>query len=249
MTRPARLGLVALTLFAAGIGAAQPSGLASYIAPEVRGATTDGSAVVALTIRANGQVDDAVTLTATDRALANAVRDAVAEWRFERDPELGRGRDARPKDVLRREVVEFDFRRAGVISSMSHLEGARAWLPEAREPAVRTVLRHEADPLSAPRSAPGAGPAGTGPTSTSAAGAAEFVARETASATGSATISFVIDESGRVRIPIVVTAESAAVGERAMRVVRGWRFDPPTQGGEPVLVEDRKTLSFETEGP
>jgi TonB family protein len=233
MTTALRLALIAFTAFAAAVGAAQPPalGLTRYSAPEVRGAKTDGSAVVALTVRANGEVDDAVTLTATDRMLANAVRDAVALWRFERDPEVGRGRDATPNAVIRREIVEFDFRRQGVVQSMSHLDGAKAWLPERVQPVVRTVLRHELDMALEPRLPPDS--------------AAALVRPAAMGAKGTATVSFVIAEKGRVRVPIVVGARARALGDAALDLVRGWRFDPPSLAGEPVLVEDRKTLSFD----
>jgi TonB family protein len=64
-------------------------------------------------------------------------------------------------------------------------------------------------------------------------------------AKGNATVSFVIDENGRVRVPIVLGATEPALGEAALDLVRSWRFDPPSHAGEPVLVEDRKTLTFD----
>ena len=76
---------------------AQPRnlGLVSYKAPVVPTLVTDGSVVIAFTIRASGRVDDAVTLAATNQLLAASAREAVMEWRFDDDPVLGRGRDAR----------------------------------------------------------------------------------------------------------------------------------------------------------
>ena len=122
-----------LTLIAAlaGPAEAQPRGLGlvSYKEPVVPKLEIDASAVVVFTIRANGRVADAVTLTATNRVLGDSARDAVLEWRFERDPTLGRGRDAEPGKVLRRELVEFVFKRDGIVTSMSHRDSAKSWFP------------------------------------------------------------------------------------------------------------------------
>ena len=61
---------------------------------------------------------------------------------------------------------------------------------------------------------------------------------------GSVTISYVIDEQGRVRIPVVVAADAPALADPAITVARSWRYVPVTYHGRPVLVEDRRTLRF-----
>src|SRR5690606_24597649 len=135
-------GSAALVL-ATSLPAAEPSSdHVSVSHPPVVGEFAgDGSAVVAVTIRASGEVDDAVALHSTSTRLAEAAVDAVRRWRFARDPVEGRGRGARPDRVLRREVVELDFRRRGVVTSLTHADSARAWFPGEREAEVRTVLR------------------------------------------------------------------------------------------------------------
>jgi outer membrane biosynthesis protein TonB len=54
----------------------------------------------------------------------------------------------------------------------------------------------------------------------------------------------VIDETGKVRVPIVETADAPEVAAAALAVVARWVYDPPTADGRPVLVEERKTLTF-----
>ncbi len=236
MTKAMPLGLALLAVHS-GIAVAQPRnlGLVSYREPAVPKLVTDGSAVVAFTIRANGRVDDAVTLAATDRVLGDSARDAVIEWRFDRDPELGRGRDAVPSLVLRREIVEFVFKRDGVVTSMSHLESAKSWFPPDYRSTVRLLRSDELD--TAPVRAP--------------TPASEETAKLVADLTvaGTVIVSFVIDETGRVRVPIAERAEDPALIAAALAVVGDWRYEPPTDGGEPVLVEERNTLTFRPRGP
>jgi TonB family protein len=203
--------------------------LVSYTAPSVPRLGTDGSAVVAFTVRADGRVDDAVTLVASDRRVADPAREAVMKWRFERDAVLGRGRDAQLDVVLRREVVEFVFKRDKV-TGMNHREGAKAWFPEDGRSAVRTVPSTDLDASLVRGLLPVHEDAAEPPASSSVG--------------GRATLSFVIDETGKVRVPIVETADAPEVAAAALAVVARWVYDPPTADGRPVLVEERKTLTF-----
>ena len=56
---------------------------------------------------------------------------------------------------------------------------------------------------------------------------------------GHAELSFVIDQEGRVRVPVVLEASETAIGLAALSEVRAWRFSPPQQAGQSVLVEVR----------
>ena len=47
-----------------------------------------------------------------------------------------------------------------------------------------------------------------------------------------------------MRVPIAERAEDPALIAAALAVVGDWRYEPPTDGGEPVLVEERNTLTF-----
>jgi hypothetical protein len=214
---------------------AQSLGLVSYRAPSVPALATDGSATVAFTIRADGRVADAVTLVASDRKLAEPAREAVLRWRFERDAVFGRGRDAELDKVMRRELVEFVFKRDKV-TGMNHREGAKAWFPRDGKPAVRTVTSGALDtPPLARRSLPAEGDTDRSPSRVTAA--------------GNASVSFVIDETGRVRVPLVETADRPELTGIALDVVTRWLFDPPRQDGQPVLVERRHLLTFEPPQP
>ena len=208
---------------------AQALGLVSYKEPSVPVLANDGSATVAFTIRADGRVADAVTLVASERKLAEPAQEAVLRWRFERDPVFGRGRNAELDKVMRRELVEFVFKRDKV-TGMNHREGAKAWFPADGRAAVQIVASDELDTPLARRSLSAEGSADQ-PTSR-------------ATVAGNASVSFVIDERGRVRVPIVETADSPELIGVALEVVARWTFDPPRKDGQPVLIERRHLLTF-----
>jgi hypothetical protein len=158
----------------------------------------------------------------------------VLRWRFERDPVFGRGRDAELDKVMRRELVEFVFKRDKV-TGMNHREGAKAWFPADGKAAVRTVSSGELDTPLSRRSLPAEGDGDQPPSRVTVA--------------GNASVSFVIDETGRVRVPFVETAESPELSGIALDVVARWLFDPPRKDGQPVLIERRHLLTFRPPQP
>jgi hypothetical protein len=230
---PWLLALVAVLTRAAEPQPSQQK-LISYREPVVTKLEVDASAVVAFTIRANGRVADAVTLATTNRVLGDSARDAVLEWRFERDPTFGTGRNAVPSKVLHREVIEFVFKRGGIVTSMSHRDSAKAWFPRDYEPVIRLV---QADALDPPLARLERTP---GPT------AAQIVPDLTAG--GSVLVSFVVDETGAVRVPIAEQATDDRLVDAAIELIGGWRYEPPTDDGQPVLVETRASVSFGPRG-
>jgi len=222
----------ALASAAATVAPAQPPGLdlVVYREPKVWGLAADGSAIVAFTIRANGRVADVLTLSATERKLADAAVEAIKGWRFARDATLGTGRNATPNVVLRREIVELVFKRDAGVTSMNHLEGAKAWFPNEHKLAVQTLVPDQLDaPLVRTPTPP----------------SPEAVRRVSALTVGGhATLSFVVDETGTVRVPAVVAAEDPSLGAAALALVESWRYEPPIAGGKPALVEQRSTFTF-----
>jgi TonB family protein len=236
---PLVLATIETGVLLAGLAAAQQPprftgehelGLLAYKEPVVPKLAVDGSAVVAFTIRANGRVGDALTLSAIDRVLAASARDAVLEWRFDRDPALGRGREALPTLVLRRQIVEFVFKRDGVVRSLSHFDSAKAGFPVDQTSPIRLVRSADLEKPLVRILAP------------ASAEVDKLLAAITES--GVVIVSFVVDETGAVRVPVAERTESPALIAAALALVGGWRFEPPTHGGRPVLVVERNTLTF-----
>ena len=63
---------------------------------------------------------------------------------------------------------------------------------------------------------------------------------------GSVVVTFFIDQSGNVRIPIVTEMDSPrALAASAFMAIREWKFKPPTVRGQPVVVKARQPFHFE----
>lgn len=66
---------------------------------------------------------------------------------------------------------------------------------------------------------------------------------------GYVTLEFTVSASGRVRDVAITEAQPEGVFERAVReAVRGWRFEPATEGGEPVPQRVRHRFDFNLDG-
>lgn len=178
-----------------------------------------GYSVVVVTIDEAGRVEDAVVIEASDPAFGRAVLDVTPAWIFAPV-------DSESQTEPRREVLNYRFHRSGVVSSLSHREGARALFAEASDDFahVRMVALEDLDeaPVRIDTEAPARAP-------TSGGRAVE----------GNADLSFVIDETGAVRVPTVLAASDYAIGIAAVDAIKDWKFTPPRRNGEPVLVEVR----------
>jgi TonB family protein len=62
---------------------------------------------------------------------------------------------------------------------------------------------------------------------------------------GQAMVDFIIDRTGRVRLPRVASATNDAFGWAAATAVSQWVFEPPMRGGQPVDVRVSIPFSFE----
>ena len=62
----------------------------------------------------------------------------------------------------------------------------------------------------------------------------------TAGAGGEVVIEFIIDEDGHPRMPVLVQAPNADLGNRMGDALMQWRFTPPRRNGKPVAVRVRQ---------
>jgi hypothetical protein len=58
------------------------------------------------------------------------------------------------------------------------------------------------------------------------------------------TIDFLIDEDGRVRMPVLDQGEHGPWAEAATAALLEWRFSPPTRQGKPVIVNAKQEFIF-----
>lgn len=202
----------------------QLSGLIDFSLPRypagLRGVMTGaGQAVLVFTVDSNGKVSDSIALEATRAEFAEASVAAIKEWRF--------APGAVGNSLPRREVVEFVFRRNGVVTTMQHAEAAREGFNSTTAYAeIRTVKMSDLDVppkrLVAPMPA---------------------VSTDQLSQQGRTPliVNFVIDTTGRVRVP-VVTAADPTLAVAVLDAVKQWRYAPSTQNGAAVSVEVMRSL-------
>ena len=184
---------------------------APELPPHLRTSGGSGYSVVAVTVGPDGRVTDAVGLEASDQACIDAVLDVVPTWVF--------APVADPPTEPRREVLHYGFRSNGVVNVLS---GPEAAIPGnvGSSAAIRTLRWSDMNPP--PERLP-----------------PEIGDSPPARIRGTAEINFIIDETGRVRVPAIVEASDWDAALVALDDVADWRFAPPKHGGQSVLVEVR----------
>ena len=156
-------------------------------------------------------MSDAIGIEASDDAFIDAVLEVAPEWLFAPVQD--------PPTEPRREVLHYRFRLSGAVSVLTHREGAEeAFAENADDYARIRTVRYSDMKVPPIRLMP-----------------------ETDTprprVNGTAEINFIIDETGKVRVPAIVSATDWDAALIALGAVEGWQFTPPEQDGKPVLVE------------
>jgi len=61
---------------------------------------------------------------------------------------------------------------------------------------------------------------------------------------GSVVLEYYVDESGRVRMPVVSSAANDILADLSLQAVEQWQFHPPSSQSQPVLVRVRQRFDF-----
>lgn len=61
---------------------------------------------------------------------------------------------------------------------------------------------------------------------------------------GRAVLDFIIDEYGKIRMPVVLSSTDMDFAAAATAALAQWRFTPPSRGGRPVAVQVRQEFVF-----
>jgi TonB family protein len=186
---------------------------------------SDGYAKMMFTIDGQGRVDDAVALEASHPAFADSVIDALSRWRFQ---------DSASDTKPRREVIQFQFKRTGLVSAVSQRDASKSFFPGDSAPESRPIRTVAAtDPRAVPERIVSAAPVYP-------------KALRKQRDTGYASVSFVIDATGSVRVPAVTGESDREFGLSALDAVRQWRFAPPAHASSTVHVLVERSFSFGT---
>jgi TonB family protein len=188
----------------------------------------DGSASVVFTFDETGRITDRVALHASHPAFVVAVFEAVRRWEVD-TTKLPR--------FLRRETVHYSFKRDNVIITRTQREAMKAvFTPYGDEKgmAFNTCREDELDT----------------PLKTVTSVAPEFPpALKERHVRGRATVSFIVDAEGRVRVPAITDATDPEFGEAVLAAMRQWRFSRSYLGGLPIQVMTDRTFSFGSAPP
>jgi TonB family protein len=186
-------------------------------------AVQDGSAMVAFTFDATGRITDRLVLAASHPAFSTSIYDAMLNWEIE-PTELAHS--------SRRETIRFEFELHNSIRPMTQRDAFKSVFTRYGDQAA-TALRTWREEEIRPELKPVATAMPVFPAALSAQ-----------NARGSATVSFVVDTEGGVRVPGVTDATEPEFGEAALAAIRQWRFAPPLQNGTPAQVLVERTFRF-----
>jgi TonB family protein len=184
-----------------------------------------GGAQAVLSLSRMGELLDFLVVGCSHPAFAQAVAEALPDYKF--TPAIVRG-EPRPVRLL----VKFDFQKGGTVGSIQfddiakNLNGPRATNATAQslvcppgaldrplapmrvaEPNYPDELRHE------------------GPV-------------------GEVKVDFYVDGTGRVRLPAVDPTAHPSFAREALSALLEWRFEPPTRDGRPALVKVEQVFNF-----
>jgi TonB family protein len=230
------LALLLLASGAAGVAteATPPSASAGYVPCKVQQKThaefpirllyqgvVRGESSVVLEIDTAGHISDQLVTQYTHREFADEMAHAIAGWGFEPGTVAG-------KPIVSILNVTFEYSVTGVLvyekqlnqTNDSQLEQRFAYFAHGPE-----SLDHKPVPVDLP---PPIYPA----------------AWIRAGRSGSVTVRFFIDETGRARVPEIINDGDNLLASAAAAAVKLWKFEPPTHHGQPVLAHAEQVFVF-----
>jgi TonB family protein len=204
--------------------------LAKFVMPEfpefVRQAgTTRGVVTAAIGRDAEGQVTDVLVLSSTHALLSQSVTNAVRQWKFVLPA------NPAPADKPILPIVRFIFSARG-ISIVTALTGSLAAKDRDVDEKAPVVLPSFAELDEPPKALNRPMPRFTGAMAERAVG-------------GTVTVRFFVDETGQARVPIIIECTTPELGLATLAAVEQWRFEPPRAAGQPTIVLETETFTFQ----
>ncbi|WP_221032638.1 energy transducer TonB [Actomonas aquatica] len=187
---------------------------------------TEGWARVALAVDAEGKLLDYLVIAASDTTFADEAKFLIRTAKFSPPREDG-------KPLAVRTEVAIQFRNEGlyVVSDFQAIADLYLHGRFDRARPVRAPLPSELDRLPQPRQV---------------LKPAYVPAHAAAGLAGRVVVDFYIDETGRVRLPSVVSSDHDELATLALQALSQWSFDPPTVDGAPTHTRVRLPFEFTT---
>ena len=191
-----------------------------------RRAVRQGEARALLSISEEGVLLDFMVIGCTHLAFAEAIAQALPEYRF--SPAKLRG-----ESTPVRMTLTFFFRLEGTIVTLSAADLMESRLGRLQRDHAQFISWICPDSrLDRPL---------TLTLAVSPGYPAELQERRE---TGTVTVDFFVDGAGRVRMPAVDTGAHPSFAREAVGALSTWQFEPPTSNGQPVIVRAVQTFNF-----
>lgn len=186
---------------------------------------TEGTVAMAIERNAAGEVADVLVLESTHYRFSDAAVEAAKKWRFAPLPE---GVPAINREVP---IVRIQFAMDDITSVlMPTIYVGRPEMP-VRPDQIKVITFAELDRTPEAKAQP------------MPAFPADLARR---GVKGTASVSFFVDDSGKVRVPVVTAADAPEFAQAALNAVRQWRFDAPRKSGKKVNAFETWTFDFGT---
>ncbi len=173
-----------------------------------------GIVTVAIGRDGEGRVTDVFVLASTHPLLTQTVVSAVQKWKFARPGDL-----ALPgKEIV--PIVRFLFGARGLAAQEPAVdENAPILLPSFSDlDEMPKPLNHPMPHIRGNSTAPEEG--------------------------GTATVRYFVDETGKVRVPVVIDCTAPEFGRAAIAAVEQWTFEPPRIAGQPTICREMELFKF-----
>lgn len=187
---------------------------------------TEGEVWVVVSIDATGQLTDALVGRYTHRALANEAIDILRRCKINPVKVDGQAIDVCTE-------VKFSFKATGCVLSLDPHSALQQLIDFADRPIYHQHLCKVRDLDRMPTATRTVSP--YYPSHESGANVAN----------GKALLEFIIDETGRARMPVLISADDPRFGHLAAAALAQWEFTPPTREGRPAAVRVRQEFVFQ----
>lgn len=187
---------------------------------------TEGHVTFAVSVSADGTVNDSVVLEYSHEAFVGTCVEAMKDWKL--TPARLDGQNVPVQTELR-----FDFKREGVVETNSiNIENhyiRNIGGVEERRLAYRLPRQNELDRT---------------PARVTTVEPQYARQAEKEGVRGKVQVYFYIDKNGEVRLPSVTVDAHPYLSDIAVTALRSWRFEPPTRRGEPVMIAATQEFDF-----
>lgn len=201
--------------------------LPQFPASLITAGVTEGHATFAVSIGADGKLNDSLPLSYTHEGFVTMCRMVMKDWAI--TPARLDGQNVPVQMELR-----FDFKREGVVETSTinisnhFLESLIPGIFE-RQYAYRVARGKELDHA---------------PVAVATVNPVYAKEAEKEGVSGKVQVYFYIDEKGEVRFPSVMADAHPYLSDIAVTALRQWHFQPPTRHGEPVMIAASQEFDF-----